>query len=317
MGQLTIKRKKQSGKAFHDMLKVMIDGSQSIEIANGETKTIELPDGKHLVNFSYYFSAESLPMTLSFMANSDMFKIDCKHEEEFELNGAAEYSISISSDLRTFNIQRNKQQVDVKHQSSGLMGMAKKACFSGIFLLLSLAALEIGIFCFEDPFPFLAFFLYSLMLLCIPSVINIYQTVKADEDRRKELDEAFKKYVRYALITLAVLTVIIVLMLVLFFGNHLVVYSIFSFVCVAIAAIVMLATKLKEKSVKLVCLILVGTMLFMAIGLGLSQPGSPYDADSIDGWDPCMTCEGYGKVRNSYGFPMTCPVCDGVGWIED
>jgi len=41
------------------------------------------------------------------------------------------------------------------------------------------------------------------------------------------------------------------------------------------------------------------------------------DPDGIDGWTQCYKCNKTGKVRNDVGFYVTCPRCDGVGYLPD
>jgi hypothetical protein len=36
-----------------------------------------------------------------------------------------------------------------------------------------------------------------------------------------------------------------------------------------------------------------------------------------DGWTQCYNCDTTGKVRNSLGYYVDCPRCDGLGWIPD
>ena len=46
-------------------------------------------------------------------------------------------------------------------------------------------------------------------------------------------------------------------------------------------------------------------------------PKNNTDSDGIAGWTQCYKCNKTGKVRNDLGFYVTCPHCDGVGYLPD
>ena len=49
----------------------------------------------------------------------------------------------------------------------------------------------------------------------------------------------------------------------------------------------------------------------------LPESNNSDDPDGIEGWTKCYKCSGSGYVRNSLGYSVRCPRCDGVGAFPD
>ena len=81
--------------------------------------------------------------------------------------------------------------------------------------------------------------------------------------------------------------------------------------------IVIAATKdstVKTKSIALICTFSVVIGICVVAKL---FPSGYTDPDGIDGWTQCYKCDKTGKVRNDLGSYVTCPRCDGVGFLPD
>ena len=80
---------------------------------------------------------------------------------------------------------------------------------------------------------------------------------------------------------------------------------------------VIVATKdstVKTKSIALICAFSVAIGICVVAKLSQSNYTDP---DGIDGWTQCYKCDKTGKVRNDLGYYVTCPRCDGVGYLPD
>lgn len=80
---------------------------------------------------------------------------------------------------------------------------------------------------------------------------------------------------------------------------------------------VIVATKnstVKTKSIALICTFSV--VIGICVGAKLF-PSNYTDPDGTDGWTQCYKCDKTGKVRNKLGYYVTCPRCDGVGYLPD
>lgn len=70
----------------------------------------------------------------------------------------------------------------------------------------------------------------------------------------------------------------------------------------------------KTKAIALICTFSVVVGLCVVAKL---FPSNYTDPDGIDGWTQCYKCNKTGKVKNVLGFYVTCPSCDGVGYLPD
>ena len=70
----------------------------------------------------------------------------------------------------------------------------------------------------------------------------------------------------------------------------------------------------KTKAIALICTFSVVIGLCVVAKL---LPSNYTDPDGIAGWTQCYKCNKTGKVRNDLGFYVTCPRCDGVGYLPD
>lgn len=316
MGYLTINRKKQSEKIYEKCLDVTIDGAQTFKIANGETQKIELPEGKHHIKFSYFCDpCDEVPFIKS-IPFVNLVQANCMYEEQFELIGNFEYSVSI--DLDKFKIINSNGKVKSNKKDSELIYFCKKIYLAGAMFFPSLILMLIAIYQWWD-FPmitFLSFFLYSAILLVTPTAVNIVKTYKADHDTRKNLDRIFySRHLKHSFIALAALVVI--MLLVAFLLSHFIVtYCIISIILVAMAEAVIVAMNFDKVTSKIVGLVLVIALVLTTL-IGFIPISSPTDPDGIEGWTQCYKCNKTGKVKNNFGFYVTCPRCGGVGYLPD
>ena len=77
------------------------------------------------------------------------------------------------------------------------------------------------------------------------------------------------------------------------------------------------AASLKSENRKRVMLITIFVVVLIILGIFFMRACADVwgDTDSGSDWDKCMKCEGDGKYVNDIGFNVTCPRCNGVGYI--
>ena len=73
--------------------------------------------------------------------------------------------------------------------------------------------------------------------------------------------------------------------------------------------------KLFYSKVIAICLIIVIVMTSLSIMTESAYSDS--DPDGIDRWTQCYKCNKTGRVRNDLGYYVTCPRCNGAGYIPD
>ena len=122
--------------------------------------------------------------------------------------------------------------------------------------------------------------------------------------------------------------------------SYIVVFSFFAFVILRnritmylivvgisiLVSVIMIASSSMDKTaypIIFLSLLIAATVIALAIaGISfvvetLASPSPPVDADGIDGWDKCFTCDGVGKVRNKNYIIVTCPACGGFKYIPE
>lgn len=70
-----------------------------------------------------------------------------------------------------------------------------------------------------------------------------------------------------------------------------------------------------DKGKKVIKIILIVALIILGIIIVRGCAGAFGDVGSDSEWDTCMKCGGDGKYVNDIGFNVTCPRCDGVGYI--
>ncbi len=85
---------------------------------------------------------------------------------------------------------------------------------------------------------------------------------------------------------------------------------------IAVPAVIVI-TKNSTAKTKAIALICTFSVVIGLCVVGQLLPSSYTDPDGIEGWTQCYKCKKTGKVRNELGFYVTCPRCDGVGYLPD
>lgn len=318
MKDLIIKRPKQAGKMYDKNLKVVIDGTHQIEIANGESKSIQLEEGEHSIQFEFYYKGSNedieMPMPSLFKNLASMLEINLKQDEIIELHEATECDVRISNQLK-IKISTSHSTKEVSSKASSMISSKTtnwiKTFFYalgpvGVFPLLFSALFAVGVELWRFELAIwlmISCVLYAIILFTIPTLINASRTRKLD---RTSADEAGKKYDKYisqtiiAMIAIVVMTTIIAF----FFDKAFTIYIICALLSICIAEFIIIRADFNISPIKVFGIALVVALLLTIITYILPK------GDRVG--DTCGSCGGSG-----YFFDKQCPSCHGFGIYVD
>ena len=299
MGLLVIKRKKQFGKAFENPLKVIIDKNQTIEIANGETKKIDLEDGTHSINFLYEFDAD-IPFFSGVLTN-------CEHQEEICLQESTEYTVSIG--LGQFKIKRDGNSKKTTSRSNDKMAnFLKIYCGFSISFILSLSMFFIGLELIRNYFmSFLSFSIHTIIFMLVPSIIfvlKIYRCVPEDSDK---IFSDFKYCFKLGLIATGIFTAVTIIVSLLF-RNGLESYAIISSIAALVVEIIVIKSSFDRSIFYITVAIASVVVIVLSLLMSITKDGGNNGSD-----DKCASCNGSGMVIDGFLDFNTCPTCRGSG----
>ena len=311
MGLLVVKRKHQIGQAYDNNLKVVIDNTQIVEVSNGETKEIELSDGSHSVDFLYYFKPNTpIPMM-------DILEINCNHQETIQLQEISTYNISIG--LNCFNIKHNEKST--KTVSDPYSKVAFILNYSWSIMLPTF--LILGIFFIGTTFLFdfltqcISISIHAFIYMIVPLYIRYFKICfrkNSSTEEDKEHIKLYKKCFTFGSIATGISTALMLIVSFLL-PEALIYYVIFSVIASLILEIIAFAKHYDLSFLKIFAIVNIAVLIISLIPA--YAPRNTGDLDGVDGWTECYKCNKTGKVRNDLGFYVTCPRCDGVGYMPD
>ena len=301
MANLTIKRKKASGYVLQDKIKITIDDETIIEIPPNDSNTITLPNGNHKINF-YYYKSVNLPII-----GTTELKINETHD--FSILNDTVIEISISN--AKLKIQENHTKIKTKSSimsdfKFGKWNMFDLYKFTGIICLLFLP-LWLGISIMFITWNFVATIsciINGIFLISIP--LGLYFWCK-----NCELKKFYDK--KHIILSSSYFVIVTALTFFLPFNIQ------FTIISSIIALIVLCISIIRNTSLHYEKIIAVALILALLLSFlfSLIETSNNSDPDGVDGWTQCYKCNKTGKVRNDLGYYVTCPRCDGVGYLPD
>lgn len=293
MASLTLTRKKVSGIALQDAMRITIDDDLVIELNPNETKTIIIPDGNHKFNF-YYYKCYQAPFIGS---------LEIKIDQTLELITEGESKINISNSNGTLSIKHNNETAETKSSVNNLLSNFKIGRFTlgdlrrGYlkFLLISsplIVALAIG-FITLNVQHLLISLLNGIFLISIPVVYSLIH-----KDTSKPIFTT--KYLLISHLCLVAITVINILARSTYFSIASIMISL---------SIPIIIASTQNTKVKTRVIAFISTFSVIA-GITLFCTLAPDTSDRIG--ETCGACGGDG-----YFFGEECAACHGFGVYID
>lgn len=318
MKDLIIKRPQQMGKCYEKELTVIIDGTQQIEVGNGESKSIQLEEGKHSIRFQFYYkgSKEDLAVPLPSFLNglASMLEMNLQHDEIIELQETTECEVKISNQLKiTISTKHKAKKVSSKSStmiSSKVLNWFKTFLYAiapiTVSILLSLTLIEAA---FDELWRLsvelmISYVLYAIILFTVPTIINAGRTRNLDQASADEAGKRFDKYILHATIIMIALMAITAL-IAFVFDAAFTIYIICALLSISIAEFIIIGQDFNVSAI-----IVFGIALLVALLLTIIVYVLAKESDRVG--ETCGTCGGDGRFQG-----RECPSCHGFGIYVD